>query len=233
LPYGSNEEAEIANWYMAQAPRTHCQNATSFLIVANAQDVVPFDSAWLDEEFSDRGQVLVNGEPSIVIYARNTGMPPLELEAPEFDRWLTPAEVRQSQYAGQIPLEVTVGSQIRLLGYDWQTENARPGGQVTVTLYWQALEPIDRNYQAFVHLYDGRLWAQHDGAPECGINPTTRWEPGQIIADPHIVELPADLPAGSFPIVVGMYDLLTEARLPVAGSADDTIRVTELTIEAS
>jgi hypothetical protein len=103
---------------------------------------------------------------------------------------------------------------------------------VTVTLYWQALELIDRNYQAFVHLYDGRLWAQHDGAPECGINPTTRWERGQIIADPHIVDLPTDLPEGSIPLLVGMYDLLTETRLPVAGSPDSAIRLTELTVEA-
>jgi hypothetical protein len=232
LPYGSNEEAEIANWYMAQAPRTHCQNANTFVMAANTQDAVPIDSSWLEQEFVKRGQVLVNGKRSIVIYDRKVKMPQIQLEATEFDRWLTPTEARRSQHSGQIPVEANVGSQIRLLGYDLQTEDVRPGGQVTVTLYWQALELIDRNYQAFVHLYDGRLWAQHDGAPECGINPTTRWERGQIIADPHIVDLPTDLPEGSIPLLVGMYDLLTETRLPVAGSPDSAIRLTELTVEA-
>ena len=176
---------------------------------------------------------MVNGRPSMVIYGRDAGLPKIELEAAEFDRWLTPAEARPSRYAGNVPLEVDLGSQIRLLGYDLETDDARPGGRVTVTLYWQALEPIDRNYQAFVHVYDGRLWAQHDGAPECGVNPTTRWEPGQIVADPHIVELPPDLPAGSIPLLVGMYDLLTEERLPVTGSQDDAVRLDELRVEAS
>ncbi|UCG23674.1 MAG: glycosyltransferase family 39 protein [Chloroflexota bacterium] len=233
LPYGSNEEAEIADWYMGQAPRTHCQNAASFLMAANAQDTIPFDAGWLEEGFLKTGQIRVKGDPSMVIYARDPGMRPVELEATEFDRWLTPAEARRSQYTGQIPLEVNIGTEIRLLGYDLQSEDARSGGQLTVTLYWQALEPVDRNYQVFVHLYDDRLWAQHDGAPECGINPTTRWEPGQIVADPHIVELPADLPAGSIPLLVGMYDLLTEERLSVTGSPNGAIQLTEVSIEAS
>ena len=48
-----------------------------------------------------------------------------------------------------------------------------------------------------------------------------------------VVELPADLPSSSIPILVGMYDLLTEDRLPVAGSPNDALRLTELRFEAS
>ncbi|MEM9980008.1 MAG: glycosyltransferase family 39 protein, partial [Cyanobacteria bacterium P01_D01_bin.2] len=38
LVYASNEEAEITNWYMAQAQRTHCNTADIFLLAQNVQD---------------------------------------------------------------------------------------------------------------------------------------------------------------------------------------------------
>ena len=109
-------------------------------------------------------------------------------------------------------------------------DSIEAGGRVTVTLHWQALGPIERNYQVFVHLYDGELWAQHDGAPACAIWPTTRWEPGQIVADPHIVKLPAEMPDGPMPVLVGLYDLLTEDRLPVNGDPDGVLRLVEIDI---
>lgn len=230
MPYGSNEEPEVADWYMAQAPRTFCQNARTFVVAANAQDAIPFDAGWLSQALSESGQVTVNGRPSMAVYSREGQGPSIELEATPYDHWLTPAEVRRSQRSGQIPVAATFGDQIRLLGYDLAAEDARPGGRVTVTLYWQALGPMERNYQVFVHLYDGELWAQHDGAPACAIWPTTRWEPGQIIADPHIVELPAELPAGSMPVLVGLYDLVTEDRLPVNGDPGGALRLTEVAI---
>jgi hypothetical protein len=115
-----------------------------------------------------------------------------------------------------------------LLGYDLDTREAYAGGQVTVTLYWQALAPFDNNYQVFTHLYDGQMWGQHDGAPECALNPTTRWEPGQIIADPHIIPVEPGAPAGPVPLLVGMYDLLSKERLAVPGTADNVIHLADV-----
>ncbi|MGD8806640.1 MAG: glycosyltransferase family 39 protein, partial [Chloroflexota bacterium] len=230
LPYGSNEEPEIADWYMAQAPRTYCQNAETFVVAANAQDAIPYDAGWLSQALLVWGEIKVDGRPSMAVYSREAKDPPLDLEATAYDLWLTPGEARRPLRSGQTPVEANFGKQIRLLGYDLEAEDARPGGRVTVTLYWQALGPIERNYQVFVHLYDGELWAQHDGAPACAIWPTTRWEPGQIVADPHIVKLPAEMPDGPMPVLVGLYDLLTEDRLPVNGDPDGVLRLAEIDI---
>jgi hypothetical protein len=132
----------------------------------------------------------------------------------------------------QVRNEVRLGEQIGLLGYDLDDTNARPGGQVLLTLYWQASEPVERNYQVFVHLYDGQMWAQDDGAPNCDFQPTTGWELGQIIADPHIIDLPEDMPLGAMPVLVGMYDLITRDRLTVDGNPDNVIPLTEVTVRA-
>jgi hypothetical protein len=230
LPYASNEEEEITNWYMAQSPRTHCLDFQTFLVAANAQDPIPFDPKWLENTHLQK-RILVNGRPSIEIFGREEVGNVEEIEATGHERWLKPADLLPVLPDGIQSVDVMVGESIRLIGYELDTDEAFPGGKLVVTLYWEALKPIDRNNQAFVHLYDGELYAQHDGAPECDINPTTRWEPGQIIPDPHIVELPDDIPARSIPLFVGMYDLLSEERLAVNGTNDNAIYLTDVMIE--
>jgi hypothetical protein len=57
---------------------------------------------------------------------------------------------RERQFrAGRIshPLAVTFGDKIRLLGYDvTQTKLGSQSSEVTLTLYWQAIEEMDENY---------------------------------------------------------------------------------------
>ena len=229
FPYGSNEEEEITNWYMAQAPRTHCANFQTFVLVENAQDSVPYDFERL-EGLNLQGKITVNGRSTMELYGSGQADSIPVIEATGVTQWLRPIEVAPSITPEMQPLEVTLGEDVRLLGYKLDTTEAVPGGKVLVTLYWEALRPIDRNKQVFVHLYDGELLAQHDGAPECAINPTTRWEPGQIIPDPHIVDLPPNMKSGPVSLRVGMYDLLSGERLAVDGAGDDTINLTEITI---
>ena len=61
-----------------------------------------------------------------------------------------------------------------------------------LTLYWQALAPLDADYTVFAHLLGeynpatgGPVWAGHDGQPDGGHYPTTAWQPGEIILDVH------------------------------------------------
>ena len=79
--------------------------------------------------------------------------------------------------------------------------------QAEVTLYWLALRETAQNYKAFVHLLgpDGSVIAQHDGDPVGGFTPTTRWRPGQIIADRRFITLPEGLPAGEYGLRAGLY----------------------------
>ena len=233
LPYASNEEEEITNWYMKQAPRTHCANFESFMLVEDVQDVMPYDETRL-ADFSVAHEVDVNGRSSLKIYSQEeTSVVQTHLVSNEL-LWLSPAEAAPPIYSGEHFVEVTLGDdQVRLRGYDLDLGNAHPGGEVIVTLYWQALKPFDQNYQAFVHFYDDGLVGQHDGPPECNVMPTTRWEPGQIVADPHIVALPMEIFPGKVQVMAGMYNLITQERLYVPDTNDNIIRLTNINNEKS
>ena len=58
-----------------------------------------------------------------------------------------------------------------------------------------------------------------------GDYPTTMWAPGEIIADPHPVVLPADLSPGRYRLLVGMYDLETLARLARLDGVRDSVEI--------
>jgi hypothetical protein len=85
-----------------------------------------------------------------------------------------------------------------------------------VTLYWQALARVDGHYKVFVHLYDetGQLRTQVDDFPLHGDAPTESWLPGEVLIDRYTLHLPADLPAATYRLAVGMYDPVTGRRLP-------------------
>jgi len=98
---------------------------------------------------------------------------------------------------------------------------------ITLTLYWGARETVLADYQVFVHLLDAGPGpvAQGDGPPLAGNYPTTMWAPGEIVADPHPVALPASLPPGQYRLLVGMYDLETLARLSRLDGAGDSVEI--------
>jgi len=98
---------------------------------------------------------------------------------------------------------------------------------ITLTLYWEARETPSADYQIFVHVLGAGPdpVAQGDGPPLMGDYPTTMWAPGEIIVDPHLVALPADLPPGRYRLLVGMYDLATMARLVRLDGGGDGVEI--------
>lgn len=113
-------------------------------------------------------------------------------------------------------LEAQVGRRARLVGYDLDLSQAHAGGQVALTLYWQALGPMVQPFKVFTHLVDdeGEVAAQHDGQPGSGCCPANTWAEGEVIVDEHVIPLRANLLPGSYDLLVGMYDEETWTRLP-------------------
>jgi hypothetical protein len=102
--------------------------------------------------------------------------------------------------------------QIRFLGYDLSGEVIRPGEALEVTLYSQALAPMERAYIVFVHLLGpenpasgNRLWAQDDSEPCRTFYPTTVWDPGEIVRDTYTLQVPVDAPEGAYDLQMGFY----------------------------
>jgi hypothetical protein len=144
--------------------------------------------------------------------AFDVGGAPLELVT------LDKVKVRPESYAVvevPNPLDVDLGGQVTLLGYSMDEQSVVPGDEVNITLYWTAQASIQADYTVFVHLAapDGPPYAQGDGPPQYGAYPTSFWDVGEIVQDTHTIRVPADLPEGEYPLVVGMYLLETGERL--------------------
>ena len=124
-----------------------------------------------------------------------------------------------------------LGEAIRLAGFDVVADDFRPGGSLTVTLFWESLEPVGSDYTVFTQLLgpDAQLHGQVDRQPLYGQWPTSRWQPGQRFVDKFVMEVAESAPAGEYAVLVGLYDLGSSQRMPaMAGEervADDAIVV--------
>ena len=111
-------------------------------------------------------------------------------------------------------------SRIVLLGYTVEPTTLHPGEEIKVRLFWQSHSPMRIDYTVFVHVVssDGALITQHDGQPANGTMPTSTWRRDQVVLDTHVIQMPDDMPSGTYEIRVGVYDLRTTRRLPILKS---------------
>ncbi len=132
-----------------------------------------------------------------------------ELEVSDRRRLFTPPPLAH-------PLTAQFGRAISLLGYDLAQAPLTGGARFTLKLYWQARQPILEDYTVFTQVLGpaGVVVGQHDGVPVDGILPTTRWEQGEIVPDRHQLDFLTTQP-GQYRLIVGLYDPLTGARLPL------------------
>jgi hypothetical protein len=120
-----------------------------------------------------------------------------------------------------LPLQADFSGQVTLIGADCSTWTgagcrAAPGESITITFYWQAAGPLDKNYTIFTHLLDSaeKVLINADHAPP---RPGQGWVAGEIITDPVTLTLPIDLAPGEYALEVGLYDASDPAytRLPL------------------
>jgi hypothetical protein len=116
----------------------------------------------------------------------------------------------------------TFANGITLTSYDLPATQLAGGAPLTVTLHWQTDTYIDRDYTVFVHLAaaSGAPLAQADSPPLSGAYPTSIWNPGEAISDSHVLTIPRNLAAGSYRLLVGLYDPATSTRVPLRSGGD-------------
>ena len=118
-----------------------------------------------------------------------------------------------------------------LEGYDL----TRTATSLGLDLIWRATATPLAGYSVFVHLQaaDGRVWAQSDAAPANWTRPTTGWLPGEYVIDTHMLNLPADLPPGTYTLWTGLYNPTDGMRVPVSGpgaAADQRVAIGQVII---
>jgi hypothetical protein len=121
----------------------------------------------------------------------------------------------------EFPVGITLGDTI-LLERAATQPTVQPGSPLPVALAWRTTRPIAANYHVFVHLLNaaGERVAQSDGQPAVWTRPTPGWRVGETVEDRHGLSLPADLPPGSYSLVVGLYTPSDGARLHAPDGAD-------------
>jgi hypothetical protein len=177
---------------------------------------------------------LVDGEArSLLILNPETGEPTEETSVTigPFKVGGPPPGVTVREAAPQTTINVVLGEQIELLGFDVAGQSAsfleasrNEASTLDFTFYWQTLASPETDYTVFVHVRNaaGEIVAQKDTPPVGGAYLTSLWDAGEIIKDEISVPL-ENLDPGQYEVVIGMYDFNTGLRLPVNGSPDGTI----------
>lgn len=122
---------------------------------------------------------------------------------------ITAPERLMNQPAVATPAEALIPELAQLVGYDLNLQ----ANTLAITLTWQSQATTPADYTAFVQLLgeNGLPLAQSDHPPTN--RPTTSWIPGEFIQDQHTLTLPAELPAGEYPLIIGFYHTQTKERL--------------------
>ena len=152
-----------------------------------------------------------------------------------------PPEVVTDSPSPQVSLNQSFGGQITLLGYDLTDALGQPLSHPTnlqsplttlkITLYWRADSELQLDYTTFLHIRDqtDQLVTQKDNPPTGGLYPTSLWDVGEIIVDEIIVPL-EDIPLGQYTPVVGLYDFVSQTRLPTEGLPENEVRLESVTL---
>ncbi|MCA9938309.1 MAG: glycosyltransferase family 39 protein [Anaerolineales bacterium] len=124
-------------------------------------------------------------------------------------------KVTPRQWPPPAPPLAQLGDGIELIAAEMEPQTVPVGGVVTVSVTWQAAADVPRDFTTFVHVGDPSRppLAQGDAPPRD--YPTHFWQAGERIPDRYTIQLPADLPAGRYPVQMGMYDPADGGRLPL------------------
>ncbi|MDW8292543.1 MAG: glycosyltransferase family 39 protein [Anaerolineae bacterium] len=111
---------------------------------------------------------------------------------------------------------------LRLLGGEVRYDaSAR---ELFVMLHWQSqAEPLPDD-TVLLHIVDqatGAVVLVADKQPVYGNYPFNRWVYGEVVSDPHWVNLPPDLPPGVYQVRVGVYDRQTGVRRAIDDPQND------------
>ncbi len=113
-----------------------------------------------------------------------------------------PGEALPAQFRTRFRLD----DSLQVLGYDLSADALRPGDHLRLRVYWYALEEIDVNFSSFLHLSTGGPpQAQVDKLHPAGRAISEWWGPEGYIVDTYDLRLPAQLSAGEYQLIIGLY----------------------------
>lgn len=124
-----------------------------------------------------------------------------------------------------------------LAGYDLPA-SATIGEETTLDFWWQANSDLDVTATQFLHWFNTETedFFIFDQVTFAGYFPTQDWVAGMLVQDSWTVTIPDDIPAGTYRVQTGMFELATAERIPVTDSTgtpvtDNSIVLGEVVVE--
>lgn len=153
--------------------------------------------------------------------------------------YLPPASLQESQLPADLqPIQAQLAPGVELSGYRLDPrQRYHLGEALSVTLYWRALNPIDTDYNLFLHALarDKLLVGNIDSWPGGGLRPTSFWQTGDIYPDEYVIQLNSpDLGATFDPSVLRLNIAMwpTESSQPFAIQSRDGQLIPSVTVVA-
>lgn len=128
---------------------------------------------------------------------------------------------------------VILENSVEWLGVALPTEALSQGDLLPVTLLWRSLQASPTDVRLFIQGFNaqGELKINHEIAPVNGTFPLPQWQRGDLVRDPHHVQLPPDLPAGEYRLVAGIFDPISGQRF-TAPDGRDTLELGTIEVKA-
>lgn len=127
------------------------------------------------------------------------------------------------------PLDVAFGDQVKLVGYRIDQTRLRatdvwlhpPSNWIHITLYWQALAPIEENFDVMARMVDekGQIWGAQLDRPNDAVHmyPPVRWKADEIVRTDHDINLNPVTPPGYYRIEISLVHPDSGQPRPVGG----------------
>lgn len=125
-------------------------------------------------------------------------------------------------FAPTVESYVLFGEDIALMGYDLDKTNIHAGEMFTLRTFWQAEPTSITHYSMFIHLLsigDTKVIAQYDGAL-ISSKPIPNTGEQLWVGHSIMIQLPYDIVAGQYEIAIGLYNSMTNERLPLLDGTD-------------
>jgi hypothetical protein len=234
--YDSNEQPQVTYWYTRGAWR--CSAAPQYYMIAESvQDQIDTPERVINNEYHPIGRITVGGEPKLRVFERGRATAGATRAATWAAEDLTPAFERQNSVPtfdpgvwargvvarDGVPMAVSYGEEIKLLGYQVLAEDPRAGGVVRVDLFW--LPRVDSKDGHRIDVQLGRDPRIGDGSgPACDTTGDDRdWRAGRPFTQRLSIPIAPGAAVGSYPLLVGVSQLGADGRSlsPTGGPATD------------
>jgi len=176
------------------------------------------DRHWI--QVSPRAKVPVVAKVDIGFYDRwsMAGLPSYDATGAPASSAVATIKVVPREGKAQAPQEplYVLDGKIGLVEYQVSDTTVHPGEHLVVSLAWKSLQQVPEDYTVFLHLEDEKgVAAQRDRQPLLGYYPTSAWAPGDLIPDHMHLAVGRRVPEGTYRLVLGLYRLEDQVRLPI------------------